>query len=264
MKLQIFNNKEFGEIRTASINNEPYVMLNDICKALDIKNVSDTKSRLSKDGVDTTEVIDSIGRKQQATFINESNLYRVIFQSRKKEAGRFTEWVTTEVLPSIRKHGMYAKDELLDNPDLLLDVVKKYKEEREQKLSLQKQIETDRPKVLFAKAVENSEDVILVKEMALILTQHGFKIGQNQLYEYFRKHEYLCKKVGYMYNLPTKRYEHFFKVTKRTIQHTNRISVTNTPKVTGKGQMYFIKKFSEYKLAGLTVKDLLAEHSFAN
>jgi prophage antirepressor-like protein len=111
--LQIFKNNEFGEIRTALINNEPYLMLNDICRILDIKNASDTKSRLNKDGVGTTEVIDSLGRKQQATFINESNFYKVVFQSRKPEAERFTEWVTSEVLPTIRKTGGYvANDEL--------------------------------------------------------------------------------------------------------------------------------------------------------
>lgn len=119
------------------------------------------------------------------------------------------------------------------------------------------QIKEQRPKVLFAEAVENSEDVILVKEMALILTQQGFKIGQNQLFEYLRKNEFLCKKVGDMYNLPTKKYEHFFKVTKRTIQHTNGTSVKNTPKITGKGQMYFVRKFAEYNMQGLTVKELL-------
>lgn len=263
MNLQIFNNKDFGEIRTTTINNEPYVMLSDICRALDIKNARDTKSRLNEDGVGTTDIIDSLGRKQKATFINESNLYKVIFQSRKAEAEKFTDWVTSEVLPTIRKHGMYAKDELLDNPDLLLDVIQKYKEEREEKLLLQEVIEEQKPKVLFAEAVENSEDVILVKEMALILTQQGFKVGQNQLFEYLRKYEYLCKKAGDMYNLPTKKYEHFFKVTKRTIQHTNRTSVKNTPKITGKGQMYFARKFAEYKVQGLTIKDLLNEGEVA-
>ncbi|OZV10754.1 hypothetical protein CIW83_18205 [Tissierella sp. P1] len=126
-------------------------------------------------------------------------------------------------------------------------------------IQLEGKIEQDKPKVLFAEAVENSEDVILVKEMALILTQHGFEIGQNQLFEYLRMHGYLCKKAGDMYNLPTKKYEHLFKVTKRTIQHTDRTSVKNTPKVNGRGQMYFIKKFAEYRAKGLTIKDLLIE-----
>lgn len=104
-ELEIFKNEELGEIRTALINNEPYFNLKDVCNILEIKNVSDCKSRLKKDGVATTEVIDSLGRTQEANFIDESNLYKVIFQSRKKEAEAFTDWVTSEVLPSIRKHG---------------------------------------------------------------------------------------------------------------------------------------------------------------
>lgn len=126
-------------------------------------------------------------------------------------------------------------------------------------IQLENKVEEQRPKVLFAEAVENSEDVILVKEMALILTQQGFKIGQNQLFEFLRENGFLCKKKGDMWHLPTKKYEHFFKVTKRTIQHTESTSVKNTPKITGKGQMYFIKRFAEYKALGLTVKQLLSK-----
>lgn len=106
-QLQIFNKEEFGEIRTKSINGEPWLCLPDVCKALDIGNVSQLKTRLAEDGVITNEVIDSLGRKQNANFINESNLYKVIFQSRKESAEKFTEWVTSEVLPSIRRTGGY-------------------------------------------------------------------------------------------------------------------------------------------------------------
>lgn len=105
--LMIFNNNEFGEIRGKEINGQPWVCLSDVCKILDIKNARDCKSRLNQDGVVTTDGVDSKGRKNQITFINESNLYKVIFQSRKTEAEKFTEWVTSEVLPSIRKNGGY-------------------------------------------------------------------------------------------------------------------------------------------------------------
>ena len=108
-ELQIFNNEKYGEIRTAIINNEPYFMLADVCRVLEIKNSWDAKNRLNKKGVDTTEVLTN-GGIQQATFINESNLYKLAFTSRKKEAEEFTEWVTSEVLPSIRKHGLYLTD----------------------------------------------------------------------------------------------------------------------------------------------------------
>lgn len=107
--IQIFENNEFGAIRTQIINDEPYFCLADVCHALDIKNISDMKKRLNRDGVVTSEVIDSVGRKQNANFVNELNLYKTIFQSRKESAERFTDWVAGEVLPSIRKTGSYQK-----------------------------------------------------------------------------------------------------------------------------------------------------------
>lgn len=107
MELQIFSNSEFGEVRTATINDEPWFCLADVCKALELEQVSRVKARLKADGVTTSKVIDRLGREQEATFINESNLYKTIFQSRKESAERFTDWVTSEVLPSIRKTGSY-------------------------------------------------------------------------------------------------------------------------------------------------------------
>ena len=106
-QLQIFKNEEFGEIRTVVINNEPYFCLKDICEVLGLNQISRVKSRLKEDGVTTSKVIDNLGRTQQANFVNESNLYKVIFQSRKESAERFTDWVTSEVLPAIRKTGSY-------------------------------------------------------------------------------------------------------------------------------------------------------------
>lgn len=108
MELRIFNNEEFGEIRTVLVDNEPLFCLADVCKALGLEQVSRVKARLKEDGVTTNKVVDSLGREQVATFINESNLYKTIFQSRKKSAERFTDWVTSEVLPSIRKTGSYG------------------------------------------------------------------------------------------------------------------------------------------------------------
>lgn len=110
-ELQIFNNEEFGEIRTITKDNEPMFCLADVCKALEITHVTDVKKRMKKDGVGTAEVIDSMGRKQNATFINEANLYKVIFQSRKPSAEKFTDWVTDEVIPSIRKNGGYIANQ---------------------------------------------------------------------------------------------------------------------------------------------------------
>lgn len=118
--LQVFQNKEFGSIRTVKLNNEPYFCMADICKALDISNISQAKTRLREDGVITNEVIDSLGRKQQANFINESNMYKLIFQSRKESAERFTDWVTSEVLPAIRQTGQYQMQNLSDEMKAIL------------------------------------------------------------------------------------------------------------------------------------------------
>lgn len=113
--LQIFNSSDFGEIRAAVKDGEPYFCLADVCRVLEIRNSTDVKNRLSRDGVDSIEVIDSIGRKQSATFVSEPNLYKVIFQSRKPEAEKFADWVTSEVLPAIRKHGAYATPTTIEN-----------------------------------------------------------------------------------------------------------------------------------------------------
>ncbi len=135
--LQIFKNKNFGDLRVSEKEGEPYICLADVCKILELEQVSRVKSRLNQDGVITSKVIDKLGREQQATFINESNLYKVIFQSRKSEAEKFTDWVTSDVLPAIRKNGMYATNELLDNPDLAIKVFEQLKQEREEKKKLQ-------------------------------------------------------------------------------------------------------------------------------
>ena len=115
MELQIFKNEQFGEVRTAEVNQEVYFNLKDCCQVLEIKNHNDALKRLNRDGVVTTDLTDSLGRTQQANFINEANFYKLVFQSRKPEAEKFADWVTSEVLPSIRKHGAYMTDQVAYN-----------------------------------------------------------------------------------------------------------------------------------------------------
>lgn len=133
-KVTVFNNEEFGQVRTAIIDGKPFFCMADVCKALEIGNVSQAKTRLNNDGVISNEVIDIMGRKQSANFVNESNLYKLIFQSRKESSERFTDWVTSEVLPSIRKSGIYATDNVIDNilnnPDFGIELLTRLKEER--------------------------------------------------------------------------------------------------------------------------------------
>ncbi len=241
--LQIFKNEKFGEIRTAEINNIPFVCLADVCKILDLEQVSRVKSRLNPDGVTISKVIDSLGREQNATFINESNLYKVIFQSRKPEAEEFTEWVTNEVLPSIRKNGGYISgQETLSDDELiqkaLLVATNKLKER-------EKQLEEQRPKVLFANSVETSTTSILIGDLAKLIKQNGHDIGQNRLFKWLRENGYLIKS-GERRNMPTQMSMDLglFEVKERTVNNPDgSIRITKTTKVSGKGQVYFVNKF---------------------
>lgn len=241
--LQIFKSKEFGEMRTKEINNIPYICLADVCRILEIKNPRDCKTRLNQDGVVTTDIIDNLGREQQATFINESNLYKVIFQSRKPEAEQFTEWVTNEVLPSIRKNGGYILgQETLSDEELIqkaLLVATKKLEERE------RQLEEQKPKVLFADSVEASTTSILIGDLAKLIKQNGHDIGQNRLFQWLRENGYLIK-TGERKNMPTQTSMDMglFEVKERTVNNPDgSIRITKTTKVTGKGQLYFVNKF---------------------
>lgn len=243
--LQIFNNAEFGSVRTVLVNNEPLFCLADVCRALDLEQASRVKTRLKQDGVTTSKVIDSLGRAQRATFINEPNLYKIIFQSRKPNAEKFTNWVTTEVLPAIRKRGVYAMDELISNPDLLIAIATQLKEEKTKNTELQQKIEADKPKTIFADAVATSTTSILVGDLAKLICQNGYTIGQKRLFEWLRKNGYLIKS-GCSYNMPKQQYveQGLFEVKESTWQNPDgSIRVNKTTKVTGKGQIYFVNKF---------------------
>lgn len=248
--LQIFNNQEFGEIRTVTINDVPMFCLADVCKALEITHITDVKNRLNKDGVGTNEVIDRLGRKQSATFINESNLYKTIFQSRKDSAERFTDWVTSEVLPSIRKNGGYiAGQETLSDEELLskaLLVAQNKIVERDRLIEKQKEeIEIAKPKTIFADAVATSHTSILVGDLAKLICQNGYQIGQKRLFTWLRDNNYLIKQ-GNSYNMPQQRYveQGLFEIKESTISNPDgSVRTTRTTKVTGKGQIYFINKF---------------------
>lgn len=184
-------------------------------------------------------------------FLTESGVYKLAFKSQKKEAKEFQDWVTDEVLPSIRKHGMYAKDELLDNPDLMIEVITKLKKEREEKNRLENKIKKNKPKVLFADAVSTSKTSILVGELAKILRQNGINTGQNRLFAWLRDNGYLIKRKGTDYNMPTQKSMdlELFKIKETSITHSDgHVSISKTPKVTGKGQVYFINKFKNMNL----------------
>lgn len=247
-ELQIFNSNEFGEIRVLEIDNEPWFVGKDVAGVLGYSNTRkaiidhvDTEDK--KDGV---TIRDSIGRGQTPTFINESGLYSLILSSKLPNAKKFKRWVTSEVLPTIRKHGMYATEELLDNPDLLIGVAQELKTEREKRKMLEAERETNKPKVLFADSVQSSKKSILVGELAKLIKQNGVDIGQNRLFAWLRKEGYLISRKGESFNLPTQRSMELGVLEIKESTHINpdgSVRLTKTPKVTGKGQVYFINKF---------------------
>lgn len=241
-EITVFNNNMFGEVRTILIDNEPWFCLVDVCRILGIGNPTDVKNRLMKNGVDTIEGIDSLGRKQNTNFINEPNLYKVVFQSRKPEAEQFANWVTSEVLPSIRKHGLYAKEELLSDPDLMISILMDLKKEREEKKRLLEKVEEDKPKVQFAETVTKSKDNILMRDMAKLLCDEGFNVGEKRLYKYLRNNNILMQD-----NMPYQTYvdRKYFVVKENSVDTIYGTKLTKTTLVTPKGQMWIVSKIKE-------------------
>lgn len=247
-EIQIFSNPQFGEIRTAiGENGEPMFCLPDLCRVLELT-PSKVAQRLSED-VLSKYPLETAGGIQQANFVNEDGLYDVILDSRKPEARKFRKWVTSEVLPTIRKHGVYATSQTIDNlladPDNAIKVFQTLKEERRLRQIAEAKIEADAPKVLFADAVVGSKSTCLIGELAKIISQNGYPIGQNRLFQWLRDNGYLGKH-GERYNIPNQQYVEMglFELKKGVRSGNDGVmKVTMTTKVTGKGQQYFINKF---------------------
>lgn len=247
----IFNHPEFGEIRTIDISGKTHFVGNDVAKSLEYARPYEAVSAHCKGAVSYRVL--TTGGEQDAKIVPEGDVYRLIVkaadQSRslavKAKAERFERWIFDEVLPAIRKTGMYAADELLDNPDLLIEAVTKLKEERAARRVLEVKVEQDKPKVLYAESVEVSSTTILIGELAKLLKQNGIDIGQNRLFKVLRNRGFLGSKGEY-YNMPTQRAMdlQLFEIRTRTIINPDGSSrITKTTKVTGKGQIYFINKF---------------------
>ena len=247
--LKIFTNEEFGEIRTSVVNSEPMFCLSDICKSLGLSQPSKVKERLNEKGVRTIPTLTS-GGEQNLLYIKEPSLYKVIFQSRKETEERFTEWETSEVLPSIRKNGGYISgQETLSDDELLSKalLVAHNKIAERDKIIEQKQarIEQMKPKAIFADAVATSRTSILIGDLAKLICQNGYQIGQKRLFEWLRNNGYLCKS-GLSRNMPKQRYveQGLFEVKESNVQNPDgSVRITLTTKITGKGQLYFVNKF---------------------
>lgn len=250
-ELQIFNYNG-NEVRTIQKDGEPWWVLKDVCDVLNIENHKDLPKRLEDDEVGRFDLPHPQSRNKtlEMLCINESGLYNVILRSDKPEAKPFRKWVTSEVLPSIRKHGAYMTpqkiEEALLNPDTIIKLATNLKAEREKRMELERQAEKDKPLVTFANSVSVAKTSILVGELAKLLKQNGVDMGQNRLFTWMRENGYLISRKGTDYNMPTQRSMEMklFEIKETTISHGDgHTSLNKTPKVTGKGQIYFINLF---------------------
>ena len=244
--LQLFN-FEGNNVRTLKVDDEPRFVAKDVAKILGYSRTADAvRTHVDPEDKGVGE-IQTPGGKQKLQIINESGLYSLILSSKMPNAKRFKRWVTSEVLPAIRKHGAYMTDEkafdVVNNKDGLASLLQQAADQLRAK---DIQIEKMKPKALFADSVATSKTTILVGELAKILRGNGINIGANRLFEWLREHGYLIQRKGSDWNMPTQRAmnQGLFEIKETTINHSNgSISISKTPKVTGKGQQYFVNLF---------------------
>ena len=237
-------------VRVVTIDGEPWFVLADLCKVLDLPQVSRVKARLDAALTQSKGIADSMGRAQEATVVSEAGMYEVVIRSDKPEAAAFRRWVTSEVLPSIRRTGGYltpeAAEKALTDPDFIIRLATDLKEERARRAELEAQHEADKPKVLFADSVAASRTSILVGDLAKILRGNGIQIGATRLFAWMRGNGYLVKQQGTAWNMPTQRSMELglFEVKETAVTHSDgHVTISKTPKVTGKGQTYFVDRF---------------------
>lgn len=247
-EIQIFKSDSFGAVRTTTDENGKILFCGkDVATALGYKKTADAISAHCKGVCEIPTP--SNGGVQMMKFITEGDVYRLTFGSKLPSAEKFTDWVTDEILPTIRRHGAYMTENTLEkaltSPDFLIQLATQLKEEQAQRRVLEQQVESGRPKVLFADAVETSQTSILVGDLAKLIKQNGVDIGQKRLFAWMRENGYLIKS-GSSTNMPTQRSMDMklFEVKERSISNPDgSVRVTKTTKVTGKGQTYFINIF---------------------
>ena len=234
-------------VRTLLRDNEPYFVGKDVAEILGYSNPRDALSKHVDSDDKGVAKCDTLGGTQQTTIINESGLYSLILSSKLPDAKKFKHWVTSEVLPTIRKHGAYMTDAkaaaIVTDKGSLAELLQQAAEQLKRK---DIQIEQMKPKALFADAVSTSDTPILVGELAKILHQNGVSMGQNRIFRWLRDNGYLISRKGSDYNMPTQKSMELglFKIIERTINQSDGSSrICKTTKVTGKGQVYFVNKF---------------------
>lgn len=253
--MTVFENEQFGQVRTVERNGEPWFVAADVCKILNHTNVSVALQMLDEDerGKQSLGQVSGNGviQTREMNVVNEAGLYQLIIRSNKPEAKAFKRWITHEVIPSIRKHGMYATpdtvERLLNDPDTAIKLLQEIKAERAARLALEAKAEEDAPKVLFAESVASSQSDLLVGEVAKILRQNGVEIGQNRLFELLRRDGFLISRRGTDWNMPTQKSVEMglMRIKETCVTHSDgHISVSKTPKITGKGSIYFVNRYS--------------------
>lgn len=245
-EIQIFNNPEFGQMRTLTIQNEPWFVGKDLAQVLGYVNTKDALHRhVDAEDKGGSQITTPSGT-QEMTIINESGLYSLILSSKLPGAKKFKRWVTGEVLPAIRKNGGYIKgQEELSDSEIMAKALMVAQRTIDSKNKL---ITEMQPKALFADSVAASSNTLLVGELAKILRQNGVDMGEKRLFQWMRDNGYLVKRKGADYNMPTQRSMEMglFRIKETVVSHSGGYtSVNKTPKITGKGQQYFISLFLE-------------------
>nr|DAL02703.1 MAG TPA: repressor domain protein [Caudoviricetes sp.] len=238
------------QVRTVVVDNEPMFVGKDIAEVLGYSKPANAVNKYVPDKFKGVTKLMTPGGKQDFVIVSEAGLYKLVFKSGMPNADEFTDWVAAEVLPSIRKHGAYMTPETIEkaiyNPDFIINLATQLKDEQAKTAELTADNETMKPKALFADAVATSHTTILVGDLAKVIKQNGVDIGAKRLFAWLREQGYLIKRIGADYNSPTQRAMELglFEVKETAISHSDgHVTVQKTPKVTGKGQQYFINKF---------------------
>ena len=238
--LQLFNNPEFGAVRAVEVDGEPWFVGKDVAQALGYNDTDQALRKHVDDEDKLTRRFDGSGQGRSMTTINESGLYSLVLSSKLPGAKKFKRWVTAEVLPTIRKTGGYQLPK--DYPSALRALA----DATEKLLAVETENEANKPKVLFADAVSTAKTSILVGELAKLLKQNGVDIGQNRLFGWLRENGFLIRRNGTDFNMPTQKSMDLglFEIKETVVSHADgHTSVNKTPKVTGKGQQYFVQRF---------------------
>lgn len=257
-ELKIIDEREVlgKQLRIYGDFENPLFLAKDVAEWIEHSNVTKMLNGIDKTEkivikIPSNNLLVGLQSNTEYTFLTEEGLYEVLMQSRKPIAKEFKKKVK-EILKDVRKYGIYATDELLDNPDLIIKMATRLKEEKAKNKELEDKMKENKPKVLFADAVATSQSSILVGDLAKILKQNGIETGQKRLFSKLRDEGYLIKQNGMSYNMPTQKSMELelFEIKETAVTHSDgHISINKTVKVTGKGQQYFINLFLNEKIA---------------